>query len=117
MKLLFDQNLSPRLAYLLSDLHPDSTHTHHIGFDEDEDSAIWDYAIANDFAIVTKDRDFNLRSLVDGHPPKVIWITLGNCPTSEVEIILRVNHLEVVAFLSDPKRSVIPLGRDSIALS
>jgi predicted nuclease of predicted toxin-antitoxin system len=31
MKLLFDQNLSPRLARLLADIFPDSTHVREVG--------------------------------------------------------------------------------------
>ena len=31
MKLLFDENLSPRLALRLADLFPDSTHVQEIG--------------------------------------------------------------------------------------
>ena len=33
MKLLLDQNISPRLVYLLSDLYPDSLHVVNVGLD------------------------------------------------------------------------------------
>ena len=78
--------------------------------EEASDSAIWDYAIANGFTITTKDSDFYMRSKVDGHPPKVIWITLGNCSTSEVESLLRDNYQVIAAFLADPTKSFIVLG-------
>jgi predicted nuclease of predicted toxin-antitoxin system len=57
MKLLFDQNLSPRLPQLLSDLFPGSIHVREASLTEAEDTAIWDYAKANGFVIVSKDSD------------------------------------------------------------
>jgi predicted nuclease of predicted toxin-antitoxin system len=42
MKLLFDQNLSPRLARLLADLYPGSIHVREVGLRDAVDAAIWD---------------------------------------------------------------------------
>ena len=58
MKLLFDQNLSPRLPRLLADLYPDSVHVRAIGLREATDSEIWEYAKQHGFVIVSKDSDF-----------------------------------------------------------
>jgi len=58
MKLLFDQNLSPRLPRALSDLYPDSAHVREAGLRDSSDEAIWNYAKQNDFTIVSKDSDF-----------------------------------------------------------
>lgn len=91
MKLLFDQNLSPRLVHLLADLFPDSNHVFPLGLDEAEDSDVWEYAKTNGFALVTKDADFGDMSVLRGFPPKVIWIRRGNCRTAEIEKILRNN--------------------------
>ncbi len=33
MRLLFDQNLSPKLVKRLADLYPDSNHVYHLGID------------------------------------------------------------------------------------
>jgi predicted nuclease of predicted toxin-antitoxin system len=85
MKLLFDQNLSPRLINLLSDLFPDSNHVFPLGLDKSEDTAIWEHARQNNFTLVTKDADFGDLSILRGFPPKVIWIRRGNCRTSEIE--------------------------------
>ena len=110
MKLLFDQNLSPQLARLVSDLYPGSIHVRNIGLREAADSEIWDYALSNGFMIVSKDSDFRARSMIDGHPPKVILITLGNCATEEVEDVLRRNHQAIDTFAADPTKSFIALG-------
>jgi predicted nuclease of predicted toxin-antitoxin system len=72
MKLLFDQNLSWRLPQLLSEIYPGSRHIREFGLKESQDLDIWKHAKSNDFAIVTKDKDFQQRSWLQGHPPKVI---------------------------------------------
>jgi predicted nuclease of predicted toxin-antitoxin system len=59
MKLLFDQNVSPRLATRLSDLFPQSAHVHPPGLGAASDAAIWSYARDNEFAIVSKDEDLS----------------------------------------------------------
>src|SRR5437763_8829707 len=98
MKLLFDQNLSPRLVVRLADLYPDSAHVLSLGLDCASDDALWDHARANDYVLVSKDADFNNLAVVRGYPPKVIWLLLGNCTTAQVETALRINHTAVEAF-------------------
>jgi predicted nuclease of predicted toxin-antitoxin system len=95
MKLLFDQNLSPRLATQLVDVFPESTHVHLLGLDREPDPSIWDYARDNEFAIVSKDTDFLDYSAAFGFPPHVILIQAGNCATSSVESLLRQNETTI----------------------
>ncbi|HEX5548075.1 MAG TPA: DUF5615 family PIN-like protein [Ktedonobacterales bacterium] len=109
MKLLLDQNLSPRLIGRLAGLYPGISHVSLVGLDRASDSAVWDYAKANDFAIVTKDSDFNDMSLLRGVPPKVIWLRLGNCTTDMVEQVLRRAHAQITAFEQDDSASVLEL--------
>jgi predicted nuclease of predicted toxin-antitoxin system len=82
VKLLFDQNLSPRLVR----------------------------DVAEGFVIVSKDADFHQRSLVLGHPPKVIWIRLGNCSTDDLARLLRCRHDDIVAFGADQRTSFLALA-------
>jgi len=91
MKLLFDQNLSPKLVKSLEDIFPNSIHVFPLGLDESDDTKVWEYARDNDFTLVTKDADFGDLSILRGFPPKVIWIRRGNCKTSDIEAILRKN--------------------------
>jgi len=93
VKLLFDQNLSHRLPVLLADLHPTSSQVRLIGMEQAEDAAIWAYAKAHGFTVVTKDADFAERSGLYGSPPKVVWLRFGNCSARDVELVLRRNHL------------------------
>jgi predicted nuclease of predicted toxin-antitoxin system len=72
MKLLFDQNLSPRLPRLLADLYAQSVHIREVGLRDASDAEIWECAKANGYAIVSKDSDFQQRSLLEGSPPKFI---------------------------------------------
>jgi predicted nuclease of predicted toxin-antitoxin system len=70
VKLLFDENLSPRLVALVEDLFPESAHVHRCGLGRSEDAAIWEYAKSNGFTVVSKDSDFQERSVVFGSPPR-----------------------------------------------
>ena len=110
MRLLFDQNLSPKLPRRLSDLYPNSIHVRSVGLHAAVDSEVWQYARANGFTIVSKDSDFHVRSIVDGHPPKVVWITRGNCSTDDIEAILRDFHRAMTDFDSDPSTSFLSVS-------
>lgn len=48
MKLLFDQNLSPRLVDLIYDIFPNSTHVYKIGLDKADDPEVWEYSLSYD---------------------------------------------------------------------
>ncbi len=97
MKLLFDQNLSPSLVDLLSDLYAGSTHVQSIGLERGTDEAVWNHARENGFVIVTKDSDFQERSQIAGSPPCVVWIRRGNCATADIAAILRTHADQVTA--------------------
>ena len=102
MRLLFDQNLSCRLVSMLSDCYPGSEHVRDAGLANAGDDAVWAYAAEHGLTIVSKDSDFYQRSLVHGPPPKVVWVQVGNCTTSEIERILR-RHLHDIKLLDgDP---------------
>ena len=101
MKLLFDQNLSPRLAYRLSDLFPDSVHVASVGLGNAADREVWQFARDADFMVVSKDADFNEFSTLWGAPPKVIWVRRGNCSTNDIETLLRNNVAVIQAFAKD----------------
>lgn len=102
MKLLFDQNLSPKLVDRLADSFPGSIHVQSVGLDSSDDDQIWDYARLNGFAIVSKDADYNNLSVLRGSPPKVIWLQLGNGTTAQVEAAFRVRFADIKAFENNP---------------
>ena len=109
MKLLLDQNLSPKLVNQLVDLFPDSTHVQMVGLDAAGDAEVWNYARDNDYFIVSKDVDFSDRSTIHGMPPKVIWLRRGNCSTPTVERILRNHYSDIESFAGDLDRGILVL--------
>ena len=57
MKLLFDENLSPKLVLLLHDLFPDSLHVRDVSLKAADDPLVWKYAQDNSLIICSKDSD------------------------------------------------------------
>ena len=110
MRLLLDQNLSPRLLDLLADLYPASTHVRSVGLANADDETVWRYAVQQGFVIVSKDSDFHQRSFLYGHPPKVIWIRRGNCSTDDVAGLLRAHHADLIAFTDAEQQAFLALG-------
>ena len=111
MKLLLDENLSPRLAEALADIYPGSSHVHQCGLGSSDDATIWDYAKINGFIIVSKDSDFEERSVVLGSPPKVIWLRTSNCASAAVENLLRATFSIVSRFVNDDDETCLVLNR------
>ena len=109
MKLLFDQNLSPKLVKRLTDLYPDSNHVYYVGIDLVSDNEMRDYALHEGFVIVTKDSDFSDLCILLGFPPKVIWIRRGNCSTAEIESILRDHNADIEALSQDEVMGILTL--------
>ena len=110
MKLLFDENLSPKLPNRLSDLFPNSLHVRDVGMKATIDPTVWDYAKNNDLMIVSKDADMHDLSMMFGNPPKVIWLRLGNCSTLQVENLLRRELRSIKLFYEDEKLSLLALS-------
>ena len=98
MKLLFDENLSLRLPGVLQNLYPESRHVIDCGLRGATDTAIWQFAKLNGFAIISKDSDYAQRSALLGAPPKVIWIRIGNCTTQRIDFLLRNKRERIETF-------------------
>jgi len=78
VKLIVDAQLPPSLAAALRQAGRDAVAVREIGLREAKDAAIWQYALQNDAAILTKDEDFAERCLCSGNPPVVVWLRIGN---------------------------------------
>jgi predicted nuclease of predicted toxin-antitoxin system len=68
MKLLLDENLSRRLVPFLQDAYPETSQAVLLGLEQADDLVIRQYALQNDFVIVTRDADFYEISLIYGQP-------------------------------------------------
>ena len=110
MKLLFDENLSPRLVGLLSTLFPGSAHVRDVGLAQADDGTVWSYAKDHGFAIVSKDSDFHQMSFIWGFPPKVIWIRRGNCTTMDIAVLFQRHHAALHDFEADTEATFLGLG-------
>lgn len=110
MKLLFDENLSDRLVPAPADFFPASIQVKAIGLMQQPDASVWDYAKLNGFVIVTKDADFHERSIVEGAPPKIVFLRVGNCSTADVRDLLAGNAAVIETFGRSVTESALVLG-------
>lgn len=109
MKLLVDENLSPTLVSMLSDLFPGSEHAYEAGLGGATDTRLWEYARAGGFTILSKDNDFRQRAFVSGPPPKVIWLDVGNAGTAPIVELLRRSHIRIETFNETPDAALLVL--------
>ena len=107
MKLLLDENLSFRLCRHLSGHFEDVRHVRDFHLLQTDDRLIWDFAKDNGYTIVTQDQDFVGRVVVDGTPPKIVWVRLSNAPVSHyVELLLKWAET-ITKFILDPNAEYI----------
>ena len=88
MKLLIDQNISNRIVIRLIGHFTDVKHVKELGLENSNDYNIWKFAKKENFVIVTFDSDFYDFILINGFPPKIIWLRTGNIKTSALAEIL-----------------------------
>jgi predicted nuclease of predicted toxin-antitoxin system len=110
VKLLFDANVSHKLVGHLAREYPGSNHVRQVGLRGAHDHQIWDHARAHGFAIVSKDTDFRERGYVEGFPPKVIWLDVGNAGTAAIAALLRRERERVERFETLEEASVLILS-------
>jgi predicted nuclease of predicted toxin-antitoxin system len=107
LKLLFDANLSPALIRQLGSAYSGSDHV--LNHDLPDDRAIWDFAAASGFVVVSKDTDFFNLSMVYGAPPKVVWLRIGNAGTAAVAGLLLRERSALEALVADPDAAMLIL--------
>lgn len=74
------------------------------------DRLMWSYAIEHGYAILTKDYDFCTYSDLYGHPPKVIWLGIGNQSRHRtVEIVLSCEK-QIDHFMDLPDKSLLVIS-------
>lgn len=110
MKLLFDANVSHKLVGILADEFSDCAHVRDIGPLAAEDQEIWEHARTHGFIIVSKNTDFRERSFVEGFPPKIIWLDVGNAGTVAIAELLRRERERIERFDKDEAASLLILS-------
>lgn len=107
MKLLIDNNLSVLLKEVLEEPFPGSIHVFDLNLSDASDNTLWNLAKEEYDAIITKDRDFYYQVLVHGSPPKIIWITRGNCKNREMLSLIRSKVEDIEIFLNSDQDILI----------
>ena len=101
MKLLVDQNISFRVSVLLKDTFPEIRHVREFDLQAATDRHIWNFAKENHYHIVTFDSDFYDMVTLYGHPPKIIWLRLGNTSSQNLIRIIQAQAETIKSFLTD----------------
>lgn len=111
MKLLLDENLSPKIAKDLNDLFPDSLHVREVELQQSTDNAIWDFAKGGGYTIATTDRDFLGLANLRGAPPKIIWLRSWQHPTRDAIRVFRREAIRIAEFGAEPDTAILILDR------
>lgn len=109
MNLLFDANISWRIKSLLTSEFDNVNHITDFFEHNQKDYEIWEFAKKQNFIIVTNDSDFQNLLILNGFPPKIILLKIGNQSTkSMVETILK-NKIIIEESLRDPSLGILEL--------
>jgi len=101
MKLLLDQNISSKITEKLQSDFQGSAHVKEFNLTQRSDILIWEFAKHNDFIIVTRDADFFDIGLIQGYPPKIIWIQTNNPSKEYTENLLLTNKDIIYNFVDE----------------
>ncbi len=111
MKLLFDQNISPRILKVLPSKLSDSQQVRFVNLEDASDFEIFQFARANDFTVVTFDSDFIDLNAINGTPPKIIWLNTGNLTTKNIAELLTKNLDTIQLYLSSETDEILELTK------
>ena len=75
-----------------------------------EDARIWEYARDDNLTIISKDNDFRQRSFLDGAPPKVVWLEVGNAGTMAIAQLHQREQARLLAFEADAESALLVLS-------
>lgn len=116
MKLLFDENVSHKLVERLANEYPGSIHIRSVGLLGAEDDRVWVHARTEGFTIVSKDTDFRERSYVEGFPPKVVWLDVGNVGTAAIAELLQRERPRIERFetLEESSLLILSIGASAV---
>jgi predicted nuclease of predicted toxin-antitoxin system len=64
---------------MLAEAGHEAVHVVEVGLRDADDAQVWEYAVREGTAVLTKDEDFAARRLREPHGPTIIWLRVGNC--------------------------------------
>jgi predicted nuclease of predicted toxin-antitoxin system len=109
-RLLFDQNLAPRLVDQVTADFPGSLHVRDLDLQSATDAEVLRVAAERDLVVVTKDKDFADIVTARGGGPKVLWLMLGNASTDEIAASIRDAAESIGGLLDDPSVQVVQMA-------
>lgn len=114
-RLLFDENLSPRLPRIVSQHFPDSVHVNDVGLSSQPDDIIWEYARDNYLIVTTKNRkDFVKLYRERGTPPKIIALQQKEYPYTEMIAQAIINkYNEIIDFFYNSNEGIYDMPSDA----
>ena len=109
MRLLLDENISYRVLKIIESSFPSSVQITQLGFSSMNDGEVFRYAKERDFLIVTFDEDFYELQLMNGFPPKIIWLRFGNSNNLKVANKLVSNLESITNFFSNEEKGLLEI--------
>ena len=107
---VLDENLSFKIKKELKNLFNDLKHVSDLNLINTDDYTIWDYAKTHHYSIVTFDADFIDLSVLNGFPPKIIWLRVGNSSTVNVVQLLKNNYVAINEFLLSTENGFLEIN-------
>lgn len=71
------------------------------------DEEIWNYALENDFVIITKDTDFYTRFITSLKTPKLVYLKLGNQTLKEMHDFFKANWPNILSLLESSRFIIV----------
>jgi predicted nuclease of predicted toxin-antitoxin system len=106
VKILLDQNISYRVANLLTGTFETVDHIKLLKLTDASDIDIWRFAKSNGHTIITFDSDFVDLATLYGTPPKVIWLRFGNSSNLKIANKLIGSADLIRSFINDGNKNI-----------
>lgn len=118
MKLLLDANISYRLTTTFNSLFEDCKHVDYIELNPPaSDIEILNYALKENFIIVTNDNDFLNFLNLKGFPPKIILLRTGNQSNKFIHNLMLEHYKDIENLSLSNEYGVLELYEPNIALT
>ncbi|MBP6734049.1 MAG: DUF5615 family PIN-like protein [Chromatiaceae bacterium] len=106
MKFLVDNQLPAALVRWLAARGLDACHVSDVGLEEASDQHVWDYAVAQDRVLISKDEDFLHLATRSGFAAPLIWVRLGNCRKQALLSAFDALLLQLLTALAEGQRVI-----------
>lgn len=114
MRVLCDVHIPYALVSRLREIGVDATHVNRVlDGSETSDSAIAAFVDANDMLLITEDGDFRDSHFLAGTPTRLLRVTLGNLPNTELMGLIE-SHWPTIAEFAEQRPCYIELSRGGI---